>query len=116
MGPEVSQSPAAQDSSSTHSPRPWSQRTAHNGTLRPSGDRASRSRSTEPSLPSRPPSGRLLPPGTPLSQPSSVRPRLSPGTDGGDSVEPPLLEELSLLDRTLSPQTTLPHRRAPHGA
>jgi len=42
--------------------------------------------------------------------------RPSPGTDGGDSAEPPLLEVLLLLDRTLSPQTTLPNRRALLGA
>merc|ERR1719369_2405166 len=42
--------------------------------------------------------------------------RPSPGTDGGDSAEPPLLVELLLLDRTLSPQTTLPNRRALLGA
>merc|ERR550519_1318278 len=42
--------------------------------------------------------------------------RPSPGTDGGDSAEPPLLVELLLLARTLSPQTTLPHRRALLGA
>merc|ERR1712055_1104955 len=42
--------------------------------------------------------------------------RPSPGTDGGDSAEPPLLVELLLLDRTLLPQTTLPHRRALLGA
>merc|ERR1719495_2188689 len=42
--------------------------------------------------------------------------RPSPGTDGGDSAEPPLLVVLLLLDRTLSPRTTLPHRRALLGA
>merc|ERR1719244_2394074 len=42
--------------------------------------------------------------------------RPSPGTDGGDSAEPPSLVELSLLDRTLSPRTTPPNRRALPGA
>merc|ERR1712121_433300 len=42
--------------------------------------------------------------------------RPSPGTDGGDSAEPPLLVVLLLLDRTLSPRTTLPNRRALLGA
>merc|ERR1712168_1353618 len=42
--------------------------------------------------------------------------RPSPGTDGGDSAEPPLPAVLSLLDRTLSPRTTPPNRRALLGA
>merc|ERR1719244_2115414 len=42
--------------------------------------------------------------------------RPSPGTDGGDSAEPPSLVVLSLLARTLSPRTTLPNRRALLGA
>merc|ERR1711910_89437 len=40
----------------------------------------------------------------------------SPGTDGGDSAEPPSLVVLSLLARTLSPRTTPPNRRALLGA
>merc|ERR1719369_1079550 len=114
--PEVSQSPAARDLFSTHSRRQLSPRTARNGTSRPSGVRASRSLSTEPSLPGRPPSGRPPPPGTlpPLS--SSARLRPSPGTDGGDSAEPPSPAVLLSLDRTLSPRTTLPNRRALLGA
>merc|ERR1712226_349492 len=39
-----------------------------------------------------------------------------PGTDGGDTVEPPLPEELLLSDRTLSLPTTLQSRRVPPGA
>merc|ERR1719369_2480497 len=111
---EVSQSPAARVLFSTHSRRQLSPRTAHNGTLRPSGVRAFRSQSTEPSLPSRPRSGRPPPPGTLPPLLSSARP--SPGTDGGDSAEPPSLAVLWSLDKTLSPQTTLPHRRALPGA
>merc|ERR1719402_818473 len=42
--------------------------------------------------------------------------RPSPGTDGGDSAEPPSLVVLWLLDRTLSPRTTPPNRRALLGA
>merc|ERR1719244_1763844 len=42
--------------------------------------------------------------------------RPSPGTDGGDSAEPPSLVELSSLARTLSPRTTPPNRRALLGA
>merc|ERR1712226_359805 len=43
--------------------------------------------------------------------------RLSPrpGTDGGDTAEPPLLAELLSLDRTLCLQTTPPNRREPLG-
>merc|ERR1712226_623774 len=43
--------------------------------------------------------------------------RLSPrpGTDGGDTVEPPLLAELLSSDRTLWLQTTPLNRRAPPG-
>merc|ERR1719369_593947 len=113
---EGSQSPAARVLFSTHSRRQLSPRTAHNGTSRPSGVRAYRSLSTEPSLPSRPPSGRLPPPGTQPPPWSSARLRPSPGTDGGDSAEPPSLAELLSLDRTLSHRTTLPHRRALLGA
>merc|ERR1711973_941655 len=50
------------------------------------------------------------------SKRASARLRLSLGTDGGDSVVPPLPEELSLSDRTLSLLTTLQSRRAPPGA
>merc|ERR1712136_65568 len=46
----------------------------------------------------------------------SARLRLSLGTDGGDSVVPPLPEELLLSDRTLSLLTTLQSRRALPGA
>jgi len=42
--------------------------------------------------------------------------RPSPGTDGGDSAEPPSLAVLWSLARTLSPRTTLPNRRALLGA
>merc|ERR1712121_615434 len=42
--------------------------------------------------------------------------RPSPGTDGGDSAEPPSLVVLWSLARTLSPRTTLPNRRALLGA
>jgi len=42
--------------------------------------------------------------------------RPSPGTDGGDSAEPPSLAELWSLARTLSPRTTLPNRKALPGA
>merc|ERR1719369_494793 len=114
--PEVSQSLAARVLFSTHSRRQLSPRTTHNGTSRPSGVRAYRSLSTEPSLPSRPPSGRLPPPGTQPPPWSSARLRPSPGTDGGDSAEPPSLAELLSLDRTLSHRTTLPHRKALLGA
>merc|ERR1711973_855611 len=49
------------------------------------------------------------------SKRASARLGLSLGTDGGDSVVPPLPEELSLSDRTLSLLTTLQSRRAPPG-
>merc|ERR550519_3255177 len=42
--------------------------------------------------------------------------RPSPGTDGGDSAEPQLQVVLWLLDRTQSPRTTPPNRRALLGA
>merc|ERR1719348_2946626 len=42
--------------------------------------------------------------------------RPSPGTDGGDSAELPLLVVLWLLARTLSPRTTPPNRRGLLGA
>merc|ERR1719495_2025488 len=42
--------------------------------------------------------------------------RPSPGTDGGDSAEPPLLAVLWSLARTPSPPTTPPNRRALLGA
>merc|ERR1712226_120512 len=50
------------------------------------------------------------------SKRASARLRLSLGTDGGDTVEPPLPEELLLSDRTLSLPTTLQSRRVPPGA
>merc|ERR1719369_1639431 len=114
--PGAFQSPAARDLFSTHSRRQLSPRTARNGTSRPSGVRASRSQSMEPSRPSRPPSGRPPPPGTQPPPSSSARLRPSPGTDGGDSAKPPSPAVLLSLDRTLSPRTTLPNRRVLHGA
>merc|ERR1712198_370435 len=49
------------------------------------------------------------------SKRASARLRLSLGTDGGDSVVPPLPEVLLLSDRTQSLLTTLLSRRVPPG-
>merc|ERR1712226_683002 len=49
------------------------------------------------------------------SKRASARLRLSLGTDGGDTVEPPLPEELLLSDSTLSLPTTLQQKGAAWG-